>query len=105
MYELSGAFWGVGALFFGLWLIPMGYLVLASRWMPRPLGWILIGGGVGYILSAFVVYLVPDAPGGLETALISLATVGEFWMIGYLLIKGVRGEQATPVALQESVVA
>jgi hypothetical protein len=105
MYELSGAFWGVGALFFGLWLIPMGYLVLASRWMPRPLGWILIGGGVGYILSAFVVYVVPDAPGGFETALISLATVGEFWMIGYLLIKGVRDEQAKPVAVKESVVA
>lgn len=59
MYELSGAFWGVGALFFGLWLIPMGYLVLTSEWMPRPLGWILIGGGVGYILSAFVVISFP----------------------------------------------
>jgi Domain of unknown function (DUF4386) len=105
MYELSGAFWGVGALFFGLWLIPMGYLVVASRWMPRALGWILIGGGVGYILSAFVVYVVPDAPSALETALISLATVGEFWMIGYLLIKGVRDDKAAPKALQESVAA
>lgn len=105
MYELSGAFWGVGALFFGLWLIPMGYLVVASRWMPRALGWILIGGGVGYILSAFVVYVVPAAPGALETALVSLATVGELWMIGYLLIKGVRDDKTTPIGLQESVAA
>jgi Domain of unknown function (DUF4386) len=105
MYELSGAFWGVGALFFGLWLIPMGYLVLASRWMPRPLGWILIGGGVGYILSAFVVYVVPDAPGALAIVLTMLATVGEFWMIGYLLIKGVREERGAAMTLHESVAA
>jgi len=103
MYELSGAFWGVGALFFGLWLIPMGYLVLASRWMPRPLGWILIAGGVGYILSAFVLYLIPDAPGTAELALTGLATVGEFWMIGYLLTKGVRSDLAPPVAMPEHV--
>ena len=105
MYELSGAFWGVGAIFFGLWLIPMGYLVLASQWMPRPLGWILVGGGVGYILSAFVVYVVPDAPGALEIALTVLATVGEFWMIGYLLIKGVRGDKGAPAALRETLAA
>ena len=103
MYEMSGAFWGVGALFFGLWLIPMGYLVLASQWMPRPLGWILIAGGVGYILSAFVVYLVPDAPDSVELALTALATVGEFWMIGYLLIKGVRGDLALRTTVPEQV--
>ncbi len=101
MYEVSGAFWGVGALFFGLWLIPMGYLVVVSKWMPRPLGWILIGGGVGYVLSAFVVYVVPDAPGALEFGLTVLATVGEFWMIGHLLMKGVRSGNVSPMVLQE----
>jgi hypothetical protein len=103
MYETSGAFWGVGGLFFGLWLIPMGYLVLTSRWMPRPLGWVLMAGGVGYILSAFVVYLIPEAPGWVELALTIPATVGEFWMIGYLLIKGVRSEVAWPVATPDRV--
>ena len=103
MYEISGAFWGVGALFFGLWLIPMGYLVVVSDWMPRPLGRILIAGGVGYVLSAFVVYVVPEAPGSVEIALSLLATVGEFWMIGYLLTRGVRTDTVSPVALQEPV--
>ncbi|MGH3667713.1 MAG: DUF4386 domain-containing protein, partial [Acidimicrobiia bacterium] len=103
MYETSGAFWSVGALFFGLWLIPMGYLVLASRWMPRPLGRILMTGGVGYILSAFVVYLIPGAPGAVELALTVLATVGEFWMIGYLLIKGVRTDIEPRIPTPEHV--
>ena len=62
LYLVSGNLWGVGGLFFGLWLIPMGWCVLRSGWMPRALGWILVGGGIGYVLSAFVRYLAPDAP-------------------------------------------
>lgn len=89
MYLVSGNFWQVGNLFFGLWLIPMGWCVLRSRWMPRALGWILIPGGVGYVLTPFAVYLAPD--GGPVLAVLPLAaTVGEFWMIGYLLVRGVR---------------
>lgn len=89
MYLVSNNLWGVANLAFGLWLIPMGWCVLRSGWMPRPLGWILIAGGVGYVLSAF---LGPLAPGA-ETLTVLLAlpaTVGEFWMIGYLLVRGVR---------------
>jgi hypothetical protein len=96
MYVLGGAFWSVGAIFFGLWLIPMGYLVLVSRWMPRPLGWILVAGGVAYVLSAFVTYLLPDAPDLVETVLSGIASIGEFWMIGYLLILGVRRTATIP---------
>ncbi|WP_454860876.1 DUF4386 domain-containing protein [Promicromonospora soli] len=83
LYILGGNFWDVGALFFGLWLIPMGFLALRSG-MPRVLGWILVAGGVGYILDGFVTYLAPAAAPVTELLLIP-ATVGEFWMIGWLL--------------------
>lgn len=89
LYLVSDNLWGVGALFFGLWLIPMGWCVLRSGWMPRVLGWLLVGGGVGYVLSAFIRYLAPDAHAVAE-ALAYPASVGEFWMVGYLLIRGVR---------------
>ena len=89
LYDLNAAAWGVGGLFFGLWLIPMGWLVLRSGFMPRPLGWILIAGGFGYILSAYISQLVPDVV-ALADALAVPATVGEVWMIAYLLIIGVR---------------
>jgi hypothetical protein len=88
MYLMSDNLWGVGGLFFGLWLMPMGLCVLRSRWMPRPLGFILVAGGVGYVLGAFVRYLVPDA-GALADVLAIPASVGEFWMVGYLLVRGV----------------
>jgi hypothetical protein len=94
LFLASANLWGVGNLFFGLWLIPMGTCVIRSRWMPRPLGWILIGGGVGYVLSAFLSFLAPDAQ-VIADALAYPATVGEFWMIGYLLIRGVRRTAST----------
>ncbi len=90
MYELSSAAWSSGGLFFGLWLIPMGYVVLVSGWMPRLLGYILVFGGIGYVLSAFAPLLPAAYSGTAEMALALLATVGELWMIGYLLTFGVR---------------
>jgi hypothetical protein len=80
--------WNVGSLFFGLWIIPMGHLVVRSKRMPMWLGRILIVGGVGYIASTFLSYA------GFHFAWMSMvtipATIGEFWMIGYLLTFGIR---------------
>lgn len=87
MYTLSEHLWGAGNLFFGLWLIPMGWCVLRTSVMPRLLGRLLVVGGVGYVLSGFVSYLLPDVP-ALAEVLVVPATIGEVWMIGYLLIRG-----------------
>src|SRR3546814_15103194 len=88
LYLVSGQLWTIGAVFFGLWLVPMGMLVLRSGWMPGLLGWTLVVGGVGYVVSAFA-GLVP----GLSTVSMVAtlpATIGEFWMIGYLMVRGTR---------------
>jgi Domain of unknown function (DUF4386) len=83
--------WGVGSLFFGLWLIPMGYIVVSSQRMPVWLGRTLIIGGAGYIVSAFLSYA------GFRFSWIDMltipATLGEFWIIGYLLVFGIRPKQ------------
>lgn len=90
MYVLRGNVWQVVSVFFGLWLIPMGFLVLRSAWMPRLMGWLLMVGGVGYVLNTFIVYLFPDAAS--IAAVLVWPTVSEFWMAGYLLVKGVRAD-------------
>ena len=41
--------WAVGAVFFGLWLIPMGWFAISTLRMPRALGWVLVVGGLGYV--------------------------------------------------------
>jgi hypothetical protein len=80
--------WGVGSLFFGLWLIPLGYIVTSSKRMPVWLGRTLIIGGIGYLLSTVINYMgIKSTMSGFLTI---PATIGEFWMIGYLLIFGIR---------------
>ncbi|HTX71119.1 MAG TPA: DUF4386 domain-containing protein [Thermoleophilia bacterium] len=90
LYRLNAEAWDLGGIFFGLWLIPMGYVVATYQVMPRVLGWILMVGGVLYVISAYLTQLIPDAPTALATGLTAVATVGELWMIGYLLILGIR---------------
>lgn len=80
--------WGVGGLFFGLWLIPMGYVVTSSKCMPAWLGRVLMIGGAGYLLGTFLNYF--GVEGDWLGALVIPATVGEFWMIVYLLVFGIR---------------
>lgn len=89
LYVVSGHLWTIGELFFGLWLFPMGWLARRSGWMPDLLGWVLMVGSVGYVLSAFVSYLT--SAGDAATYVLTIpASIGEFWMVGYLLVRGVR---------------
>ncbi|CAM1361629.1 conserved membrane hypothetical protein [Tenacibaculum sediminilitoris] len=80
--------WGIGGLFFGLWLFPMGYIVIKSKRMPIWLGRVIILGGIGYLITTVIQYTGIDF--GFNSFLILPATIGEFWMIGYLLIFGIR---------------
>lgn len=89
--QLSANSWGVGGIFFGLWLIPMGYTVVSSQRMPVWLGRILMVGGIGYILHTAVNYI--GVSSDFVELLVIPATIGEFWMIGYLLIFGIRPER------------
>ncbi|WP_260710623.1 DUF4386 domain-containing protein [Dactylosporangium aurantiacum] len=95
LYVVSGGLWSAGGIFFGLWLIPMGWCVLRSGWMPRALGWILVGGGVGYVLDTFVGYLAPGLAAAADVLVVP-ATAGELWMIGHLLVRGVRRPAPQP---------
>lgn len=83
--------WGVGSLFFGLWLIPMGSIVVSSGRMPIWLGRVLILGGCGYLANTFIKYL------GVQQSWVDMlvipATIGEFWMVAYLLIFGIRSSK------------
>lgn len=95
LYVVSGHLWGVGDLFFGLWLIPMGWLVVRSGWLPRVLGQLLMVGGVGYVLSTLVSYVFASAT--LAAGLLVVpATIGELWIVGYLIVFGIRTRTRRP---------
>lgn len=43
----------IASLFWGLWLLPFGWLVLRSARLPRVLGLLLVLGGIGYVVQVF----------------------------------------------------
>jgi Domain of unknown function (DUF4386) len=49
----------IDALFFGLWLLPLGYLVLRSGYFPKALGVLVVVAGCGYLVDLFSVFLTP----------------------------------------------
>lgn len=85
LWQLHEAAWDAGGLFFGLWLIPMGLLILDAN-MPRVLGWVLVIGGVAYVISILLKLTIPILAAPLIEALPWFAAIGEFWIIGYLLM-------------------
>jgi hypothetical protein len=80
----------IAQIFFGLWLMPLGYLVYRSGMFPRALGITLIVAGVCYLLDMLVLFLVPDFGKQINALLVIPPTIGEMWMALYLLVKGVR---------------
>lgn len=80
----------IAQIFFGLWLLPLGYLAYKSEWFPRVLGALLIAGGVCYILHMLTAFLIPELSSLAHVLLGIPPTIAELSMLGYLLVIGVR---------------
>ncbi len=75
-------------IFFGLWLLPLGYLVYRSGMFPRWLGVLLLAGCVGFLVDTVLLFLAEDARDALGPVVGTLTSVAELVMIGWLLIRG-----------------
>ena len=80
----------IAQIFFGLWLIPLGYLAYRSALFPRVLGVVLIVGGVSYLVDMFLAFLAPDLSRQIHTFLAIPPAIAEIGMVGYLLWMGFR---------------
>jgi hypothetical protein len=80
----------IAQIFFGLWLAPLGYLVYTSGMFPKALGVVLIVGGISYLVDMLAAFLVPDVGTQIHGFLAIPPTIAEIWMLGYLLVKGVK---------------
>lgn len=80
----------LNAMFYGPWLVPLGYLVIRSGYFPKVLGGLLIIGGLGYLTLLFTTFLAPDAGEGAESLLGAISGIPELVFMAWLLIKGVR---------------
>ena len=84
----------IASIFFGLWLVPLGYLAYKSGWFPRALGVGLIVGGACYIVDMLAAFLVPDVGKAIHGYVTIPSAVAEVAMVLYLLVIGVK--TATP---------
>jgi hypothetical protein len=81
----------IAQIFFGLWLVPLGYLAYRSSGMfPKWLGVLLIVGGACYLVDLLAALLVPDVGQTIHAFVVIPSTVAELTMVGYLLVIGVR---------------
>ncbi len=79
----------ISAIFWGLWLLPLGYPLVTSRYVPRLLGVLLIIGGFGYLADLLAVFLAPELGAAVGPYLLGIGGVAELLLTGWLLVKTV----------------
>jgi len=79
----------VNGIFWGLWLLPFGLLVMRSRFLPRILGLLLIVNCFAYVAASVTSLLLP-AYGNVVFRASMPALLGELWIMLWLLIKGAK---------------
>ncbi|WP_283137783.1 DUF4386 domain-containing protein [Rhizohabitans arisaemae] len=80
----------IAGIMFGLWLLPMGYLAYTSGMFPRALGVLLMIACACYLIDTLTRFLLPDLGTTFSQIVIMPTVVAEFWMVGYLLVIGVK---------------
>ena len=79
----------ISQIFWGLWLLPFGYLVYKSGFLPKILGILLMAGCFGYLITFFGGFLYPDFNKTIIADIVGYpATLGEFGICLWLLIMG-----------------
>lgn len=90
----------IAQIFFGTWLLPLGYLVYKSGFLPKWLGILLIADFFGVMIWFFQYFLLPGYdiityPG------LAIGFIAEFSLSLWLIIKGVK-EQKPAIAFGSS---
>ena len=94
LIHLHGQGVGIAGIFWGLWLIPLGMLIIRSGFVPKLLGLCELAGGAGWLLGSGAMLVMPGlVPAGAiatceKTAF--LLQVGELPFIVWLLAVATR---------------
>ena len=89
-YETGTA---VAVIFWGLWLLPLGLLILKSNHIPKIIGFLLLGACVANIMDFVIHFIIPNTPEQVLNVCYIIGMLGEFGLVLWLLIIGVRKEK------------
>jgi hypothetical protein len=90
----------IAQIFFGLWLVPLGYLAHKSGWFPKALAVSLVVAAGCYLVDLITAFLVPDFNQLIHTFIVIPCLIAEVWMVGYLLAVGVKTDEKTDKHVQ-----
>jgi hypothetical protein len=79
-------------IFWGLWLLPLGYLVIRATFLPSLLGVLLALAGLGYLVDVSLQLLAPSV----SLRVSQFTFVGELLFPLWLLIRGVKQDPQHP---------
>ena len=94
MLDLQHYGYAIAGIFFGLWLVPLGYLTFKSGMFPKVLGIVLVVGGIGYLFDTLAAFVAPELTPIIHPVAALLGLVAEVSLLAYLLVKGVRDPRA-----------
>ena len=80
----------IAQIFFGLWLVPLGYLAYKSQMFPDALGVLLVIGGACYLAGTLAAFLIPGSGQNVNTFITIPSAIAEICMVVYLLVIGVK---------------
>lgn len=84
------------SIFWGLWLLPFGYLVFKSGFLPKILGIFLMIGCFGYLINFLGGFLFPDyADLGIASFISIPGSIGEIGTCLWLLIMGAKDNEVS----------
>ena len=99
--DMHSSGYGIAQIFFGFWLLPLGYLVYKSGILPRALGVVLMIGAFSYLTELLAGFAFPDLGKGVLLAIAIPAALAEVSFIIWLLGKGINAHsrlQPTSIA-------
>ncbi len=76
--------------YWGLWLIPLAFMVYKSGFIPRIFGILLLINGLGYMISSMTYVLFPDSFTSVSKLVYPTYFAGEVPFIFWLMIKGIK---------------
>ena len=82
----------IAQIFFGLYLLPLGYLVYRSGSVPKALGLILVAGSAGYLAGVGASFAAAGFQSGVATYLGLVGGLAELVFLVWLVTKGVRAQ-------------
>ncbi|MGZ3491205.1 MAG: DUF4386 domain-containing protein [Gemmatimonadaceae bacterium] len=79
---------GIALVFFGIYAILKGYLVIRSTFLPRVLGWLAVLGGIGWLA-----FLSPPFGERMFSIIAIVGIIGSLANIAWLLVVGVNEQR------------